>query len=220
MDYLIHHMLQKSAKRAPEKEALVHGTQRLNYGEVAKLTSGLAQGLRNAGLRRGERIGIYLEPSISQVVSIFSVSQAEGVFVPINATLFPEQVSHIARDCGMKALITTRAKLASLATVIKDIPCLQFVVLTSEGQAPEVSFPVYNFEQLCEPPSTRPTREEAISKDLAAILYTSGSTGKPKGVMLSHANVMAGSAIVFNSYLEISEANEFSPFYPSVSMPG
>jgi acyl-CoA ligase (AMP-forming) (exosortase A-associated) len=213
MDYLIHHMLQKSAKRAPEKEALVHGTQRLNYGEVAKLTSGLAQGLRNAGLRRGERVGVYLEPSIFQVVSIFGVSQAEGVFVPINATLFPEQVAHIARDCGMKALITTKAKLASLAAVIKDIPSIQFVVLSSEGEAPGVSFPVYNFEQLCELPSTTSSREEAISKDLAAILYTSGSTGKPKGVMLSHANVMAGSTIV-STYLEISAAERILAVLP------
>src|SRR6266481_6640533 len=115
MDYLIHHMLQNSARRAAQKEALVHGSKRLNYGEVAKLSSGLAQGLRNAGLRRGDRVGIYLESSVPQVLSIFGVSEAGGVFVPINATLFPDQVAHIAKDCGMTGLITTKAKLASLA---------------------------------------------------------------------------------------------------------
>jgi len=77
--------------------------------------SGLAKGLRSAGLVRGDRIGIYLDPSVAQVVSIFGTSEAGGVYVPINATLFPEQVGHIARDCGMKGLITTPAKLSALA---------------------------------------------------------------------------------------------------------
>jgi acyl-CoA ligase (AMP-forming) (exosortase A-associated) len=213
MDYLIHHMLRNSATRTPEKEALVHGSQRLNYGEVAKLTGGLAQGLRDAGALRGERIGIYLEPSVAQVVSIFGVSQSNCVYVPINATLFPEQVAHIVRDCGMKALITTKAKLATLAAVLPTLPSIQFVVVTSEGEAPNVSVPLLNFEQMCNQQAPSPWRDTAISKDLAAILYTSGSTGRPKGVMLSHANVMAGSTIV-STYLEITSAERILAVLP------
>src|SRR5262245_54043254 len=111
-------MLCTSAQRSPGKEALVHKGQRLTYENVARQTAGLAQGLRGAGVQRGDRIGIYLEPSVSQVLSIFGISQAGGVFVPINHLLFPDQVAHIARDCGMKGLITTQARLASLATVL------------------------------------------------------------------------------------------------------
>ncbi|NEQ65049.1 MAG: long-chain fatty acid--CoA ligase, partial [Symploca sp. SIO2D2] len=62
MDFLIHHLLRSSALNYPEKEALVHGEQRLSYAEVAKQTAGLAYGLRKIGLQRGDRIGIYLEP--------------------------------------------------------------------------------------------------------------------------------------------------------------
>ena len=89
MDSLIHHMLHTSANRAPEKEALVHGQRRLSYGEVAGLTRGLGAGLQGAGIARGDRVGIYLEASVAQVLSIFAISQAGGVFVPINAQLFP-----------------------------------------------------------------------------------------------------------------------------------
>ena len=111
MDYLIHHMLQSSARRRPDKEAMVHGERRVSYREVATRCAAVATGLRNAGMRRGDRVGIYLDPSIDQVLSIFSISQAGGVYVPINTVLFPEQVAHIVRDCGMKALITTPEKL-------------------------------------------------------------------------------------------------------------
>ncbi len=213
MDFLIHHMLHTSARRAPEKEALVHGIERLNYLELARRTTGLAKGLRRAGLNRGDRIGIYLGPSVPQVMSIFGISEAGGVYVPINIELFPEQVAHIAKDCGMKALITTAAKLSTLKALLAQIPSLEFVVLTGDQNQTVVSLPQYCFEELCELPGPPDWREQSISKDLAAILYTSGSTGKPKGVMLSHANVMAGSTIV-SAYLGITSSDRILAVLP------
>ena len=204
MDFLIWHLLRQSARVNPEKEALVHGDERLSYGQVARRAAGLATALRDGLAGRGERIGIYLDASIPQVVSIFGVSQAEAVYVPINTLLHAEQVMHIARDCAMTGLITTPAKLAALAEVIPQIPSLKFLIVTTDEQAAATSIPVHRFDKLCavEPPAV--WRESAIEKDLAAILYTSGSTGKPKGVMLSHANVVAGSRIV-STYLGITE---------------
>lgn len=203
MDYLIHHMLRASAERTPEKEALVHGNERLSYRQVYSRALGLAQGLRNAGLKRSDRIGIYLEASVQQVISIFGVSAAGGVYVPINGTLFPDQVAHIAKDCGMKGLITSRKKLDSLVEVLPQIPSLEFLVLTEDGEPTTVTAAMHDFEELCQLQAEMPRHEESISKDLSAILYTSGSTGKPKGVMLSHANIIAGSSIV-STYLSIS----------------
>ncbi len=213
MDFLIHHMLRSSALRSPDKDALVHGDQRLTYRELARRATGLAKGLRRASLVRGDRIGIYLEPSVAQVVSIFGTSEAGGVFVPINATLFPEQVGHIAKDCGMKGLITTAAKLSTLTPLLDQIPALEFVVLTGEGDTPQIVLPSHRLEELCELTGPPEWREQAISKDLAAILYTSGSTGKPKGVMLSHANVIAGSTIV-STYLGISSTERILAVLP------
>jgi acyl-CoA ligase (AMP-forming) (exosortase A-associated) len=213
MDFLIHHMLRASANRSPEKEALVYGDERLSYREVAWKTSGLGKGLRRAGLVRGERVGIYLEPCIPQVVSIFGVSEAGCVFVPINAMLFPEQVAHIGKDCGMKALITTPAKLSTLAPVLPQIPSLEFIVLAGREKACQTSLPLHRFEELCAVADTQDWPEQSISKDLAAILYTSGSTGKPKGVMLSPANIMAGSTIV-STYLSITAADRILAALP------
>ena len=213
MDFLIHHMLRGSARRFPEKEALVQGEQRLSYEEVSARTAGLARGLRQAGLERGDRIGIYLEASVPQVISIFGISQAGGVFVPINATLFPDQVAHIAKDSGMTALITTPAKIATLAEILPQIPSLKFVVVVAGGDVPDISMPLHSFEEFCESKGEAAWRDEAIEKDLAAILYTSGSTGKPKGVMLSHANVMAGSTIV-STYLGITESERILAVLP------
>jgi acyl-CoA ligase (AMP-forming) (exosortase A-associated) len=213
MDFLIWHLLRESVKRNPQKEALVHGDQRLTYAEVGRRTAGLATGLRNIGLKRGDRIGIYVEASIPQVISIFGVSQSECVYVPINALLHAEQVMHIARDCGMRALITTSAKLATLAAVIPQIPSLEFLVLTDASEARASSVPFFPFDRLCSSAPPAMWKETSIERDLAAILYTSGSTGKPKGVMLSHANVVAGSRIV-STYLEITEKERILAVLP------
>jgi acyl-CoA ligase (AMP-forming) (exosortase A-associated) len=213
MDFLIHHILQASARRYPDKEALVHGDERLSYHQVAERVSGLGHGLRAAGLRRGDRMGIYLDASVPQALSIFGVSQADGVYVPISGLLFAEQVAHIARDCQMKGLITTRQKLASLAQILKEISSLEFVVLVGDREPVDAPVPSYYFDDLCGQRPAPPSGEEAIDKDPAAILYTSGSTGKPKGVMLSHAQVLAGSSIV-STYLEITEADRILAVLP------
>ncbi len=209
MEFLIHHMLQGSALRYPDKEAIVHGRQRFSYRQLAERCNSIAAGLRNAGMQRGDRVGIYLEPSLDQVESIFSISQAGGVYVPINTVLFPEQVAHIARDCGMTALITTPEKLKTLLPVLQDIPSMKFYVVTGQSNGWDPAHtqhnikPVHRLQQMLALPVTPSWQDWGISKDLAAILYTSGSTGKPKGVMLSHANIVAGSTIV-STYLSIT----------------
>jgi acyl-CoA ligase (AMP-forming) (exosortase A-associated) len=213
VDFLIHHMLRTSAAKHAEKEALVHGDRRLTYGEVWNRAGGLASGLQGAGLERGDRIGIYLDPSVEQALSIFAVSRAGGVFVPINALFFPEQVAHISRDCRMRGLITSAPKLASIAPVLASVASLEFLVVTGSEIPPDVRLPAHSLDELfgIEAPQERP--EASIGKDLAAILYTSGSTGKPKGVMLSHEQIMAGSSIV-SDYLGISEAERILAVLP------
>lgn len=212
MDVLIHHMLQKSAGRFPDKEALVHEDQRLRYRDVADRVTGLAHGLKEAGVARGDRVGIYLDASVPQVLSIFAISQAGAVYVPIHGLLFPDQVAHIGRDCQMKALVTTRAKLATLSVALKEIASLEFLVLVGDGPA-ETHLASYDLEELCAASPPRSGCDSSIEKDLAAILYTSGSTGKPKGVMLSHAQVMAGASIV-SAYLEITNRDRILAVLP------
>lgn len=213
MDHLVHHMLSSSAQRLPEKVAVIHGPDRLVYKELMHRVEALAAALRLAGVERGERVGIYLEASVAQVVSIFAIARAGGVFVPINAELFPDQVGHIVRDCSMKLLIFPAARAADLSGVLSSIPTLRAVVTTGAVSPGVLNVPAYCFEEFLktEPDGTRP--DAAISKDLAAILYTSGSTGKPKGVMLSHANIMAGAGIV-STYLGISERDRILAALP------
>jgi len=211
MDYLVHHMLRNSTGRAPEKEAVVDGATRLTYGQVSSAVNSLAAQLQQAGIQRGERVGIYLEPSVAQVISIFGVSAADAAYVPVNSVLFPEQVQHIVRDCSMAALITTDKKLAELAPLLPELTSLRFIVVVGKKEA-NVGVSTHSFAEWTAPSDANPV-QRCISKDLAAILYTSGSTGKPKGVMLSHANIVAGATIV-STYLGITERERILAVLP------
>jgi acyl-CoA ligase (AMP-forming) (exosortase A-associated) len=213
MDFLIHHMLWNSAKRFPEKPALVYQTESLTYHEVLKQVSGLAAGLRRMGIERGDRVGIYLDPSVELVISIFGISQAGSVFVPINGLLLADQVGHIAQDCEMRALITTRKRLESLQDVIDKFPRLEFLIIVEDGTDGPALSSVYWFNELVEKDNASYGTDYCIDKDLAAILYTSGSTGKPKGVMLTHSNIVNGSSIV-STYLEITERDKILAVLP------
>jgi acyl-CoA ligase (AMP-forming) (exosortase A-associated) len=213
MDFLLHHLLRRSAARAPAREAVVHGPSRLTYAQVARQVAGLAGGLRRAGVARRDRVGFYLDHSTAQVLSLFAISRAGGVFVPINTLLVPGQVAHIVSDCAMKGLVTTSAKLAQLRPALKGIPSLEFVVVADDGEAEDLALPVLRLEELCALPADPAAPDAAVGNDLAAILYTSGSTGKPKGVMLTHAQMIAGASIV-SAYLEITEAERILSILP------
>lgn len=139
-----------------------------------------------------------LGPSIPQVISLFGISQSGGVFVPINDTLFPNQVAHIVTDCRMKGLIIGVAQLGKLREVIGAIPSLEFVIVVGDQELPNIQLSIYAFLDLCYLDPSNLRQEITIERDLAAILYISSSTGKPKRIMLSHANVSAGASIVLD----------------------
>ncbi len=205
MQYLVHHMFLESAARRPDHVAFIDDQHRLDYGTAACKAVSIARQLQNLGICRGDRVAIYLKPGVDLPLAILGTSMAGAVFVPVHHGQFPDQVSHILSDSGAAALITDGQRLERIAPVLGETPSLRFAV-ASDPKADHVDgLPVYDFSELASS-SQSTCLEECIEKDLAAILYTSGSTGRPKGVMLSHANVLAGAAIV-SEYLALTEAD-------------
>ena len=203
MNSLVHHMLRASAEQYPRHEAIVHGPARQSYLELWQTVQGIARGLRAVGVERGDRVGVLLEPSLPLVQSLLGVSAAGAAFVPIHPGLFPEQVEHIVRDCGMRVLITDGPRVAKLQEALARCPALEGVVCVGSVPAECGKLGLHSFEELAAAAGTAIERDECIEGDLAAILYTSGSTGRPKGVMLTHRNVLAGAEIVAE-YLHIT----------------
>ena len=197
--HLLHELVLNSAARTPSAVALSYRDAHLSYAELARQVTAFACALMGLGLQRGDRVGIYLEKRLETVVASFGAPAAGGVFVPMNPLLKPEQVGFIARDCGVRVLVTSADRYAQLLPVLAECPSIEAVVLTEKAaeQAPQ-AWRTPDWTGLLSTPSA-PTHR-VIDTDVVAILYTSGSTGKPKGVVLSHRNMVAGAKSVA-SYL-------------------
>jgi len=199
---LLHDLISCSAECQPDAPALTHGGSTLTYGALQASVQAFASGVLGLGLARGERVGIYLEKRFETVVASFGAPAAGGVFVPMNPLLKSEQVAFIARDCGVRVLVTSPERLSQLLPVLALCPDLRHVVLT-DTMPPADALPaglnVLAWAQLLGAPVRAGHR--VIDTDVLSILYTSGSTGRPKGVVLSHRNMVAGAKSVA-SYLE------------------
>lgn len=198
---LLHQLVQAAAERNPDATAINHSGATLSYGELATAVERCAAGLHGLGLARGERVAVYLEKRVETVVAIFGATAAGGVFVPVNPILKPAQVGHILRDCNVRVLVTSPARLATLRETLTGCHDLRQVILTDPpAELPALSgASVQTWDALLDAPPGAGHR--IIDSDLAAILYTSGSTGRPKGVVLSHRNMVAGARSVAR-YLE------------------
>lgn len=193
MPGLLHELILRRAGTSPDNPALTHKKITQDYTALATSIHQTAQGLLRLALLRGERVAVFLPKQLETVHSLFGISLAGGVFVPVNPLLKPEQAGHILRDSGARILITTGPRARQLNEVLNKCHDLKQVVIVGDtGEAPNTpGVEVMGWQAMTARAGHRPT--PAINDtDMAAILYTSGSTGRPKGVMLSHRNMVTG----------------------------
>lgn len=196
----LHHLLSQAAAETPDAPALSYRSITIDYAETWRMCRAAAAQLLGLGLQRGDRVAIYLEKRFETVTSMFAVSAAGGVFVPINHVLKAAQVGHILGDSNARVLITSADRLPQLASVLSDTRVGHVIVLGDAGPEAPASWHVHRWDDQ-HAASRDIGRSPAIDIDPAAILYTSGSTGKPKGVVLSHRNLIVGAESV-SSYLK------------------
>lgn len=200
---LLHDLILPRAHSDASRPALLRGDESLDYSSTCEQLRRVAAGLARLDVRPSERVAVYLNKRIEAVLSYFGTSHAGAVFVPVNPSLKPAQVSHILRDCDVVTLITTAAQAIGLQEALKECQHLRNVVVLDDGDT-EISLPrhvkAFGWDALLADHSPDTLPAPRIDTDVAAILYTSGSTGKPKGVVLSHRNMVAG-ALSVASYL-------------------
>lgn len=180
-------LLHRARELYPEAEAVVDGSQRLNYAQVGERVDRLAAFLAAQGVESGDRLAVLLPNGLPYLEAYFAAAGLGAVLVPLNVRLGPAELGYILADSDAAWLIADPA-VAGLARAALAVPQSVHGVLWTGAdagpadlrlrQAALESLPAAGF-------APRPVGDH----DIAQLYYTSGTTGHPKGVILTHRNV-------------------------------
>ncbi|MCC6774462.1 MAG: AMP-binding protein, partial [Gemmatimonadaceae bacterium] len=162
----------------------------ITYGELHALSDRVRDHLYHAGVRPGDRVGVYARKSIDAYAAMLGAMKVGAAYVPVDVDAPAWRCAFILADCDVRAVVLERsvvegwrAENSSLGELAGG-PALIVLEATGSGQGLARALDARG----AVPPAPACTPDP---DDLAYILYTSGSTGKPKGVMLSHRAAVA-----------------------------
>ncbi len=200
----------------PDREALVDCAtdRRWTYTELAAAVGGCARGLHAAGVRKGDRVGIWSPNTAEWVLCQYATAKLGVILVNINPAYRTHELGFVLKQAGISLLVAAQAfKTSDYAAMIDEVrgdcPQLRQVVLlgtpewdelaTATGELPEV---------------------ELSADDPINIQYTSGTTGFPKGATLSHHNILNNGFMVGElvNYTEADRVCIPVPFYHCFGM--
>jgi acyl-CoA synthetase (AMP-forming)/AMP-acid ligase II len=202
---LLHEILLRSARRHAEKIALVVEGKPFTYDEVLQAALRLSAALQKHGVKRGDRVAIYMDNTFPAVVSIFATLMSGGVFLMINPQTKRDKLEFILNDSEAVLLLTDGHLAAQFVPALEQSRYLKAVIASGNlKDAQNAALPVEPFDEVLQKHAPVPEPAFVIPNDLAALIYTSGSTGFPKGVMMAHQNMVFATGSLCE-YLRLTE---------------
>ncbi|WP_081011898.1 non-ribosomal peptide synthetase [Burkholderia multivorans] len=168
------------------------GVDQLTYGELYARSRAMADHLR-AVCEPGGRVLIMLPPGLLYLVALFGCFIAGVVAVPLYAATSRRRIgrlSDIIIDAGASVIVSDKTNVDRIRTQIQsqhEDQAFRWIVIDGADDVGGTD-------------DDSAASAAAGPDDLALLQYTSGSTGNPKGVMLSHANLVANSALIAQAF--------------------
>jgi long-chain acyl-CoA synthetase len=199
-------VLEDSARRYPERVAIVAEGHRWTYAELDAAANRLAHKLTSLGLSAGDRVALTCPNGAAFVAAHFGIIKAGLVTVPLNVLLTEREIAYHLEDSGARAYLchvdTPDLPLARTGSAgfARAQACDHFIPLETDGSPSGDDAPRATVSSF----STRQRSET----DTAVVLYTSGTTGRPKGAELTHSNLVQN-ALVLGRIFQVTPDDVF-----------
>ncbi|MDF1741860.1 MAG: amino acid adenylation domain-containing protein [Verrucomicrobiales bacterium] len=144
----------------------------LSYGALKERTDRIAHSLHVAGVKSGDRVGMFLDQSPNRIASLLAILKLGASYVPLDSAYPAERISLMVADSGVSIVISEEALFARIEELVPVV--LDVVEAVEKGVAEKA--PVH-------PADCR-------AESAAQVIYTSGSTGEPKGTVILHRGIV------------------------------
>ncbi len=177
----IYNLFHQQIQKTPHNIALKFDDQQFTYLELENKTCTLAGYLQQKGVRRGKKVGVYLERSAEMLISLLAILKLGAIYIPLDPINPTERLQVILEDVQAEFLISHD----SLKNALPNFSGQTLFYEDGKNNA---------FKAIIENGLTPRT------DDLAYIIYTSGSTGKPKGIAIPHYAVVDHHYAIINQF--------------------
>ena len=180
-DYCLDELLARSARKFPNKTAVVFEGTRLTYKEVDERANAIANSLVRMGVQRGDRVTLIADNTYEWIEMYFAPAKAGATFAPVNASAPAREMEYVLNYVAPKVLIFQPRWIDMIQSMKDRLPSVQSYVLMG-ADVPGME----SYERLIEEGSKEEPGIEPDPLDIALIIFTGGTTGMPRGAMHTH----------------------------------
>lgn len=182
-------ILTHTARLRPDSTGLVQREQRWTWRELEDNVAAMSAALVSLGLQKGDRVMVQSPNNRYLFESMYAITRAGAVYVPVNMRASMVETIQIAHVCDAKAVIADIVNIDKAVAACNDSEQLKNIILTQKPEdTPDIGDSAYHIydELIAAHQDSDYTCIDVVEDDICWHHLTSGTTGVPKGALLSH----------------------------------
>ena len=223
------HFLEEAARKYPDRACTIFNGAVISYKEMEAQTNHMAAALVELGVKKGDRVGIFM-PNLPQfVIAYYGILKAGGVVVAVNPTYPPDEVLTPVNDANIEIMFTLTRFYKVLKTVREKSKLKKIIVSNLKEALPPITRLLFTLakekkggdrldalderdvwmKDLLAKHANSPRPDVTVSPDDTALFqYSGGTTGVPKGAIAMHRNVVANTLQIKSWMTGLNEGEE------------